>query len=291
MKKQLRFIIVLLPLFLQAQYSHFEDGTLDSWTNSDNSTTALTNQPHSNTGTPGPTYSNVGYLLKTCDGTNSVNGQMSIKSSNFSGNILIGSNGAGTFGVAYCDFLIRNTNSFDLHLRIVLTGPDNAKIVSTNPIIIPAGSPWMYSSFPIDSIGVFTLFPGTNPTTYVDYVLADVFETEIIHSTALATEGEIITGMLEIDDVAFIHLLTVKEFTQLNVKTYPNPVVNQLHIKLPNAKKGTLRLTSIDGKQLMVKEFNTAEIQLDMSKIKSKGIYFLTIETAQGILTKKIVKN
>jgi hypothetical protein len=47
---------------------------------------------------------------------------------------------------------------------------------------------------------------------------------------------------------------------------------------------------SIDGRKLLTRDINTEQIQLDVSTIKSKGIYFLKIETPQGTLTKKVVK-
>ena len=226
------------------------------------------------------------YLMKTCDGTNTASGQMSIKSSDFNGNILIITNNAGTVGVDRCEYIIRNTNSFDLHLRIVLTGSNNNKVVSTNPIIIPAGSPWQETFFPIYSSAVLTPDPGV----YVDDVLANVVEIEIIHSVALATQGEVVTGTLEIDQIGFRQLLSVEDKFLQDIKVFPNPVVDQLFIDFPTTTKGTLSITSIDGKQLLSQEFITSQMKLDMSSIKSKGIYFLKIETPSGTLTKKIVK-
>lgn len=146
----------------------------------------------------------------------------------------------------------------------------------------------MEASIPIYSDGgVLTPDPGV----YVDDVLANVVETKIIHSTSLSIEGEIVTGLLEIDEIGFRYLLTIEEKFLNAIKVYPNPVVDQLFINFPHTTKGTLSLTSIDGRTLLTQELIGTQMQLDISNIKSKGIYFLKIETSKGTLTKKIVKS
>ena len=47
---------------------------------------------------------------------------------------------------------------------------------------------------------------------------------------------------------------------------------------------------SIEGKQLLTKELNADQLKLDLSSIKSKGVYFLKIETPKGTVTKKLIK-
>jgi len=96
---------------------------------------------------------------------------------------------------------------------------------------------------------------------------------------------------LEIDAFNYYFLLATEEFFLRNIHVFPNPVADQLFINFPHKTKGTLTLTSIDGKQLLSKELTSAQMQLDVSKIKNKGIYFLKIVTTSGMLTKKIVKS
>jgi len=146
MKKQIRSLLLCcFPILFYAQVNSFEDGTLNNWTNSDGSTVNLTNEIHVD---PNPIYTGGNnYLRKTCDGTNTAAGIMSIKSLDFlEGDFFV----SGIFGfpaIDSCEFIVRNTNSFDLHLRIVLTGFNNAKIVTTNPIIVPANSGWIGGYF------------------------------------------------------------------------------------------------------------------------------------------------
>ena len=289
MKKQLRYLLFLLPFLAHAQFDTFEDGTLNNWTNSDVTTNGLTNEIH--------TISNplnmggFNYLRKTSDGTNTATGMMSIKSLDFlEGDLFV----PGVFGfpaTERCEFIVRNPNNFDLHLRIVLTGLNNAKIVTTDPFIVPANSDWISGEFPLFIEGnIFTLFPGSATNVDLYSVLTSVTSTEIIHNTTLATEGENIAGLLEIDAIGYYLLLSVEDKFLQDIKVFPNPVVDQLFIDFPTTTKGTLSITSIDGKQLLSQEFTTSQMQLDMSSIKSKGIYFLKIETPSGTLTKKIVK-
>ncbi|WP_046759120.1 T9SS type A sorting domain-containing protein [Kordia jejudonensis] len=290
MKKQLRYLLFLLPLLAHAQFNTFEDGTLNNWTNSDGTTNGLTNEVHA---IPDPLYNgDFNYLRKTSDGSNTAAGSMSIKSLDFlEGDLFI----AGAFGfpaVDSCEFMVRNSNSFDLHLRIVLTGINNAKIVSTDAFIVPANSDWIIGGFPLNiESNIFTLFPGSATNVDLQSVLETVTSTEIIHSTTLATEGEHIAGLLEIDTIGYYLLLSVEEQFLQAIKVFPNPVQDQLFVNFPQSTKGTLTLTSIDGKQLFSKNINTDKMQIDMSNIQAKGMYFLQITTPKGTLTKKIVKS
>jgi hypothetical protein len=231
-------------------------------------------------------------LRKTCDGTNTVTGIMSIKSLDFlEGDFFI----PGLFGFPAFEnfeFIVRNTNSFDLHLRIVLTGFNNAKIVTTNPFIVPANSGWVGGYFALNADNdTFTLFSGSATNVDVYGVLTSVTSTEVIHSTTISTEGENIIGLLEIDAFNYYFLLSIEEVFLRDIHVFPNPVVDQLFINFPTKTKGTLSLISIDGKQLLSQNITTSQMQLDVSKIKSKGVYFLKIETPLGTLIKKIVKS
>ena len=84
--------------------------------------------------------------------------------------------------------------------------------------------------------------------------------------------------------------LSVKESASSNVQLYPNPFTNQLFVELDKVTKGTWSIISLQGQQILQGDFSSKQIQLDLSSIKSKGIYFLKIETPKGTLTKKIIK-
>ncbi|WP_298511361.1 T9SS type A sorting domain-containing protein [uncultured Kordia sp.] len=84
--------------------------------------------------------------------------------------------------------------------------------------------------------------------------------------------------------------LSIKEAVSLQLELYPNPFANTLSIKLKKIAKGTWSITSLQGQQILQGDFSSKQIQLDVSKIKTKGVYFLKVETAKGTITKKIIK-
>jgi hypothetical protein len=75
---------------------------------------------------------------------------------------------------------------------------------------------------------------------------------------------------------------------ELALNIYPNPSKGLFQVQLPNDDK---RIISIgDALGNLVKEYNTASnfLTVDLSD-KAKGVYFVTIHTGDGIMTKKIV--
>lgn len=298
MKKQLLFTLLFcFPLLIYAQGEYdFEDSTLHDWTNTDGTTTMLTYETH-----PSNADSNFGdnYMLKTCDGTNTAVGEMAFKLNYVTGGFLYGEH----WGMSF-DLYVKNDNNFPLYLRIGITGNNNAKVVTTNPVIVPALSDWTFISIGTQSNMTGAGYGNLHIIDYGDYVpngsvnenfifetLTDVAEFRIIHNSATSFDGEIVTGSLQIDNLFVFVPLSVEEKFLNAIKVYPNPVVDELYINFPHTTKGTLTLTSIDGRQLLSQELTGAQMQLDLSSIQSKGVYFLRIETSSGTLTKKIIKS
>jgi photosystem II stability/assembly factor-like uncharacterized protein len=80
-----------------------------------------------------------------------------------------------------------------------------------------------------------------------------------------------------------------------DVTIYPNPVHNLLNVDLNNKDMGdlSLRIFSIDGKLLMVKEFQSfpkERITLDLTGY-SPGIYFLNLQGTYNSSCFKVIKN
>lgn len=60
-------------------------------------------------------------------------------------------------------------------------------------------------------------------------------------------------------------------------KIYPNPVSYHLYINFETSIERTLKLYSINGRQLLAKKVTASQTQLNVSKIEN-GIYFLSID-------------
>jgi hypothetical protein len=73
-----------------------------------------------------------------------------------------------------------------------------------------------------------------------------------------------------------------------NLQIYPNPVREILTINSDSEIK-TLRLTDLYGKPLIKLNANSQYYELDMTQLH-KGFYFLILETAHKIITRKIIR-
>ncbi|MCM1452100.1 MAG: family 78 glycoside hydrolase catalytic domain [Clostridium sp.] len=72
-----------------------------------------------------------------------------------------------------------------------------------------------------------------------------------------------------------------------SARVYPNPVVDVLHIQVDCGVRSS-SLFDVSGRLVMV--WGENETDLDVSSIRSAGVYILRIETDKGVLIKKIIK-
>jgi hypothetical protein len=80
----------------------------------------------------------------------------------------------------------------------------------------------------------------------------------------------------------------VPEYTTANLKFYPNPVSDMLHIASDRAIE-FLQIFDISGKLLEVKYINNAQTDLNTSDWES-GLYFVCVKTSEGMNIHKILK-
>lgn len=275
--------------FAQPFYSDFEDGTLQGWSNIDNSTTLLTVEGNS---------SNL-FLQKECDGSNSPVGEMTIiNSSTWSGNYFYEAVGE-EYLINIDEIYLKNDNDFDLHIRYGFTGANGYMVITTDPIIVTALSDWDFygQSFGIDYLGFYNLTV-INDTTGLPYdvihanvrdLFEDVVEFRILHNEDVSFEGQNVTGSLQIEDIFSYILLSNEDQDLSKTKLYPNPVNNIVQLRLPYESNGTIIFYNVLGEKVLSKEFSLATTPIDVSELKS-GIYLAKIETENQSTVKKIVK-
>lgn len=78
----------------------------------------------------------------------------------------------------------------------------------------------------------------------------------------------------------------------LQLSVFPNPTHNEFTVYYPQfmvGKKVTLKLLDLFGKELIVESMKSSNSQLSTNDYPS-GIYFLRIETTDGVIVKKLVK-
>lgn len=86
---------------------------------------------------------------------------------------------------------------------------------------------------------------------------------------------------------AFSNALSVNDVFLQDLKIYPNPVEDVVHISVQN---NTIeQLTVIDGNGRVILEKNDKVDQINLSQLPS-GLYLLQIKTEKGSISKKIIK-
>lgn len=270
--KHLYIYILLLSVsfgYGQSQgYTYFDSGTLEGWTNSDGSITNLSLEERD-------PYS----LKKSCDGSNSANGEMAIRNSTYFQDNYYSDEAAQIF------MEIKNDNSFDLHLRLGFTDFEGSKIVYTEPTIIPANTEtWSIVAFNTDP-QAFSLIEGENS---IAEVLTYVNEMWIIHNPDISFNGAYENGDFEIDTLGTIYLLDTDDFKNQALSIYPIPTKDILYIESKGSKIERLEIYDSTGKMRKIESSNLQEI--DLSNL-ADGIYFLKIYSENGVQTKKVTKS
>jgi len=87
------------------------------------------------------------------------------------------------------------------------------------------------------------------------------------------------------------NIVNIDKVLSENVKVYPSPASNYLNISV-GIVKGTIRISMFDqtGRLCYHSQTENTLSQINVSNFSS-GIYFLKVETKEGIITKKVVKD
>ena len=87
-----------------------------------------------------------------------------------------------------------------------------------------------------------------------------------------------------------VDTLGLEEFSDNEIKVYPNPVISDLNIEFVNSQlEATIKLYDVTGKLILMTPTDGAITSLDLKDIP-QGIYFLNIENSLKSGTYKIVK-
>ena len=95
--------------------------------------------------------------------------------------------------------------------------------------------------------------------------------------TCILNCTQTITSQIEIDDPI--------------VKLFPNPSNDIISFLLKNQTHGQIILTDILGKEVLIKNYNSNQVSLDLKRLKSKGTYFAKVLNFHGnvIAIKKLM--
>lgn len=135
---------------------------------------------------------------------------------------------------------------------------------------------------------------GTNTTlTNYSYPLnALINETHVIFRIVFHSDQAVNELGVNIDDFVINGTLSMERFINDGILVYPNPSQGIYTLSLRNVEPVSITVYDVSGKTIStIHEIKTIDNKatLDLSKA-SKGIYFLVIQTLEGIVSKRIVK-
>jgi len=100
------------------------------------------------------------------------------------------------------------------------------------------------------------------------------------------------TNWIYIDSQSFFNedcdALGVDDFNLPEIKMYPNPASTTIKIEIK--QEGTYKLSNITGKIIQKGQLTFGNNEFDITSL-SKGMYFIEIKTAHGIINKKLMKH
>ncbi|WP_176461250.1 T9SS type A sorting domain-containing protein [Lutibacter agarilyticus] len=83
--------------------------------------------------------------------------------------------------------------------------------------------------------------------------------------------------------------LSTEKRIDFEVKIYPNPVENHLHLEFTNKTSRNIRLYDIVGKLLYKADYNTDKIQIDVDQLKLSGIIYVQVQSGEIIANYKVL--
>jgi len=140
------------------------------------------------------------------------------------------------------------------------------------------------STTPINIIGSSDVFYNINKTTCILHVP--------VGSKSLYAAADQWKNFINIEDGT---ITSVNEVSTNSITIFPNPAISYITVSdlssLVNDKTVTLSVTNVSGSTLFTQdvEFSINTLTLDVSSFKS-GIYFIAIQTSNGKVVKRFVK-
>ena len=118
------------------------------------------------------------------------------------------------------------------------------------------------------------------PDAYGPFTYAFRYDDDLIYLDITNTEGDVATF--------WTSTLSNENFDKTQFSIYPNPVVNELYIESEQAKIDRVEVFTLNGKQILDISFQNNQ-PIDVSSL-AKGMYLVKVQTDNGSLTKKLVK-
>lgn len=196
-------------------------------------------------------------------------------------------------GVVAIKMDVRATTG-DLNLRIGLSDQDSntfpsTQMVTTNPVVVTAGSGWQTVTIPIQPSDFSVLAGGSGLTPA--QVLGSVVEMRIFSNTSVSWLGQSGARTMDLNDITASTTLSTTEVLSHNeFSISPNPATSRLNVYLPqNSINATIAVYDVLGKRVYSNQLDALTSTIDVSKWNT-GVYLVRISTDNSTQTKRFVK-
>ena len=134
-------------------------------------------------------------------------------------------------------------------------------------------------------------FEGGTPATSTDQHPSGIqYETPGIYEVTLVTAND--SGSDTLTKKCLIEVIMTTSTVEVNemaVSVYPNPTAGIVNIDFPDVEQSQITVSDIVGRTIFQTDHLTDK-QIDLSGFKS-GVYVIRIQTEEGYLTRRIIKN
>ena len=127
--------------------------------------------------------------------------------------------------------------------------------------------------------------------SYTDVTIAgDLYDDKHVHIAEVVAVYE--NGMTSVAAIAIIDndWINVAETEDVNVMIYPNPAKDVVRLSTDNGQQTTVRIYNVIGMMIEEIEVNANEVEINTSGYNA-GIYFINIQSEDGNVTKRFIKN
>lgn len=143
--------------------------------------------------------------------------------------------------------------------------------------------------------GVWTndIMPAINGGQTNNWIVAMVpliaYQGQVISLRIRGVTGTNEAGDIAIDDIAIDDFLSVSTLTTRALQIFPNPSEGIFNIQWQQTGRAELRVTDLNGKTVLQQEANGRSAVIDL-KNYATGVYLLTVRFADGVVTKKLIR-
>lgn len=110
----------------------------------------------------------------------------------------------------------------------------------------------------------------------------------LVFFTDFPDEARTAGSINHVDNLGWATATSVRKVNNVLLKIYPNPANDMITVQYPGMRQITI--TNIVGQRIVSQEFQPAGHRLvDISSLES-GVYFITLDTADGVVSTRFVK-